>query len=152
LSGWFQQMAGVDLLGTKVPLVNKSLGDILGGQPRELALDNAALTSLSGVSTDGAFKKFTAVFSGVDLRKQGVALGDTVVFTDAGGTDREGVVDAVDGGLLTVRFDAAQSFVPNTTAPSLRVRRVGSLGHQVQSFLGNWADPTRVQIDIPTVQ
>src|SRR5262249_40786113 len=63
-----------------------------------------------------------------------------------------GVVDAVDGTLLTVRFDQAQAFVPNATAPTLRVRRVGSLGHQVQSFLGNWADPTRVLNDIPTVQ
>src|SRR5262249_9741803 len=105
LSGWFQQMAGVNLLGTKIPLVNKSLGDILGGQPKDLALDNAALTSLSAVFTDGAFNKFTAVFSDTDFRKEGVALGDTVIFTDAGGTDREGVVDAVDGGLITVRLD-----------------------------------------------
>src|SRR5262249_6326380 len=53
---------------------------------------------------------------------------------------------------LTVRFDAAQSFEPNATAPSLRVRRVGSLGHQVQSFLGNLADPTQVEAEIPTIQ
>src|SRR5262249_9414186 len=52
LASGFQQLTGVDVLATKIPLLNKSLGEILNGPAKDIVLPNASISAISAVATD----------------------------------------------------------------------------------------------------
>ena len=77
----FQAFTSVDLLATKIPIVNKSIGDLLASVPKPLELTSTSISGISVMGPDGNGVFFTVNVSGVDLVNGGVALGDAVHFS-----------------------------------------------------------------------
>ena len=129
-----------DVLATKLPIVNKSIGDVLHTQPVELTLAGSEIQSVGAVTTDSAFKKFTVtVADGINLLKEAVNVGDVAKFRGLDGSQSVGQVDAVNAGSVVVRFPIVGVQPPDTAAPSLKVFRGGSLDAQFKSMLSNIA-------------
>jgi hypothetical protein len=129
----FQRIAGVNILGTQIPLINKTLGEILNSS---VDFPNDAVASISGISTEGSFKKFTVtVADGVDLLRQGVVTGATVTYQGARSTRFTGLIDSVESSQFTVRFNQDLNQDPDTANPLFQITR-GSLQNLLAGTLG----------------
>ncbi len=135
LAGEIQAFSGVDVLGTKIPLLNKTLGDVLTSAPKDLSFGGESVNSVSDVFQDGSFRKFTVSLPNTNLFKQGIAAGDTVTYQGAGGQQFQGIVDSVDASQFIIRFPANQTQDPDTAHPSFQLSHGGSLADQVKSLL-----------------
>jgi hypothetical protein len=140
-----QSIAGVDLLGTKIPLVGKSLGEILNAPPLELELDGGEIDDISSVEVVGSSKKFTVSLADGNLWKQIVTVGDQVVYRGAAGEQFVGQVDEIGFARFVVRFPQAAAQEPDRTAPSFRILRSGALEDQLRAALGQLTDQSRRQ-------
>jgi hypothetical protein len=152
LAGVLQPTTGFDLFGQNIPLLNKSLGQILGGA-QDLPVNNTAVVNVSTVYPADGFSKFDVVLSGLNLQMMNVAPGDSVTYNMANGDSlATGIVDAVDAGTITIRFDPSLTQPPDPQNLSLVVHTVGSLQHQLNSFLGTLANPVQLSAQVPTLQ
>src|SRR5207302_1466457 len=98
-----QQMAGVGLFAAKIPVVNKTLGQIMADVADPLAVPNDAVSFVSSVVADDSNQKFLVNVSGLDLIKKGVGVGDAVFYQSASG-EVQGTIDTVDSAGFTVEF------------------------------------------------
>lgn len=147
LAGAFQQTTGIDVLATKVPLLNKSVGELLNGQPKDLAIPNASVIGSSGVIVEGEFNIFTVALADLNPLKLGVAVGNPVTYVPVGGgAPVTGTIDAVDGTGFTVRFPVALTQPPDPVNPSFVITRSATLANQLTALLGG------VEFNIPTLQ
>ncbi len=109
LAAFTNQIAGIDLMAVKIPLVDKTLGEILGGTADELAINNASVVDISPESIQETYKKFTVTLSEINLQELSVAIGDEVLYQDTTNTARTATVDSVDGGKLARALPERQS-------------------------------------------
>jgi hypothetical protein len=152
LAGVLQPTTGFDLFGQPIPLLNKSLGQILGGA-QNVTVNNTAVANVSAVYPAGGFNKFDVVLSGLNLQMMNVAAGDSVTYNMANGdAPANGTVDAVDAGTITIRFDSSLTQPPDPQNLSLVVHTAGSLQHQLNSFLSTLANPVQLSAQVPTLQ
>jgi autotransporter-associated beta strand protein len=144
----FQQATGIDVLATQIPLLNKSIGEVLNGTPRELALPNESVSFISEPVTDGEFETFTVFLTGINLLQKGVTADNVVSYLPADSdTPVEGIIDDVTTGSFVVRFPAALNQPgPRTDNPSFTIIRSGDLQSQLGSLLGG------VSFNLPTLQ
>ena len=135
----FQSFTGVDLLATKIPLVNKSIGDLLGSVPESLKLSGDAVTGVGETTEETGQKSFNVDVDGVQLVNEGVAVGDKVSYRGSDGGTHEGTVTSVGSATLTVSFASTLDQEPDRSAPQLEVFRGGGLGDQLAGLLGQSA-------------
>ena len=158
LANWATEVAGEDVLATQVPLINKTIGEILGSYAQPLVFTNSPavqMPSIGRVETEGQYKKFTVVFDkAVNLLKAGVQAGQKVEYRKAGAAVEfvEGVVDQVSATGLTVRFDAALTQDPHTSSPVVRIFRPGGLQAQLAATFGILSRPAELAVKVPTLQ
>ena len=100
---------GFDVLSTKLPIVNKSLGEVINTPPIALDLAGGDIVSVGSVTTELPYNKFRVIVAdSVDLLKQSVKAGDSVEFraTDGSTSSLLVKVDSVDNHSLVVQFPA----------------------------------------------
>ncbi len=147
-----QSIAGVDLLAVQIPLVGKSLGEILNAPPLELVLDAASVADVSAVDVQGGYKKFSVSLLDGNLWQQNVAVGDPVAYRGVGGVEYMGEVDEIGFARFVVRFSQTATQNPDTANPSFRIQRKGALDDQLHAALGKLTDPAELSTNAPTLQ
>ncbi len=103
-SDLFKAVTGHDALAIEIPLINKSLGDLLSGSGE--AVDFPDLPSVSGIDS---FSRFRIGFNSGSANATSLGnlrLGDIVRFRTVSGDFVEGVIDSLDELSFTFRFDS----------------------------------------------
>ncbi|MEX2187724.1 MAG: hypothetical protein WD875_13050, partial [Pirellulales bacterium] len=139
VSGTFQSFTGLDLLATKIPLINKSIGDLLGSVPLPIPLSGPSILAIGETTQSGDQKTFTVDVAGAHLVNQGTAVGNTVKYRAANGSTVEGQVASVGPASVSVRFASVLDQEPDRTNPSVEIFRGGGLGDQLAGLLGQSA-------------
>src|SRR5262249_49626689 len=91
-----QQVTGPDITALKIPILNKSLGDILNGPANDIAVDDTKVTSISPTVTVGNSNQFMVGLAGLNLLQNGIAANDPVTYRGTDGHDHTGTIDTVD--------------------------------------------------------
>ncbi|MFO0909074.1 MAG: autotransporter-associated beta strand repeat-containing protein [Isosphaeraceae bacterium] len=146
LSGAIQQLTGVDVLATKIPLLNKSIGDVLNSTPEDVAVPAASVVGVSSISPDADSQTFTVFVDGFDLVPQGAIAGGSVSYRNTANSVVQGTIDLVDGERLVIRTALDSNFAPSSTNLSLSLHRDGSLQSRLQGLFGG------ISTQIPTLQ
>lgn len=147
-----QQATGVDVLATQIPLLNKSIGEILNSQAKALQFPDPAQPSISIAEVGDTFAEgddglFFVKLNGLDPLISGLQVGDSVAFAATGNASVvTGTIDAVTSAGFTVRYPSAAGVEPDRNVPSMKVSPSGSLGGRLRNILGG--DP----FQIPTLQ
>src|SRR5262249_5718684 len=139
LSAMVENLTGVSVLDTPIPLLNQSLGDILEGPPTILDMDQTAtFLGVSPVVVVGDRKQFTATFDGGNLLGRGVAVGNPVTYLDGNNQVRTGSIDEVTASSFTVGFNASLDQDPMPVgSPGFQIQRTGAtLVDQIKNILG----------------
>jgi autotransporter-associated beta strand protein len=147
VAGDIQQVTGTNVLATKIPLLNKTLGDILNGPAQDVTVAGSSITNISAVSTDGDTSTFTVTTAGLNPIMLGVASGQTVSWSIPGSSQPAmGTIGSVDVGQFTVGFPASGPDLTPAPNTSFTISHSGSLQGQLTSLLGG------VNVHIPTLQ
>ncbi len=146
IASTFQSFTGVDVLATKIPILGKSIGDLLSSVPKPVDLTSDMITAVGDVNQDGG-TSFFAVNVNVDLVKEGVAVGNVVHFRGTGGSTVDGEVASVEASSFTVKFSGSEG--PDRTSPSMQIVKKGGLGDQLSSLIGHSATTL---VDSGTIQ
>ena len=150
VAGTIQSFTGLDLLAVDLPLLNKSLGDVMGEVPKPLVFEGSdKVAEVSGVTLMDGFKQFQVTMQTQNPAMLGVAVGNSVRYKAANGEEVIGEIASVGTGQFTVKFDASKDQAPDTTSPKFEVSIGGGLGDRLEAALGdlvNFAEQT------PTIQ
>jgi hypothetical protein len=154
VADYLQELTGQDLLATRLPVINKSLGDLIDANPTPLTFQGAQVTDLSPVSSDGTTDRFTVTVDlpGSNLVAEGVKVGDQVIYQTTAGAPLQGTIDAIDGSTFTVRYAAGLDQAPDPNNPSFQIQRTSSLGDVLRNAVGNLDDPNQAPLQFPTLQ
>ncbi|HEX8523269.1 MAG TPA: hypothetical protein VF669_13510, partial [Tepidisphaeraceae bacterium] len=147
-----KQMTGVDIFAQKIPMLEKSLNDILGGSVEE-SFGDTQILEIGAVVTDGSSKTFIVTLENLDPQARGIAVGNAVRFKGTDDVDYAGTIAAVNHGSFTVRYDSGIAAGPKTGSSALvKVTRQGSIPDMMKSWLGDLADPVGLTERVPTFQ
>ena len=161
VTNWLDAISDEGLLGTRIPGIGKSLGEILDGTPQEVlfanqgALEDGPVFDISGVFEERGLKKFVVTIIDNDLLKAGIGVGDTVEYAGIDSmmpTTFTGEIDRVDVDQFTVSFNSSVDQDPDTVSPLFKIQPSGSLKDRLRSSLGPLTDITRASIEFPTLQ
>ncbi len=146
---------GGSALGTSVAITGSTLGTILNSPTPDVAIAASNVADVSPVYQDGGFSKFIVSLYQGDLPLDGVAIGDVVTYAglDEHGVSSsvQGVVDTLESGQFTVRFDDSTQ-TPDPTNRAFSIAHSGSIAHQLQAALGGLLDPQTDADEAPTIQ
>ena len=98
LADQLDNFADVDLLGTPLPLLNKSLAEILGGDPDPVVLEQADIAVVGEIETRDGQSSFTISLADAPSLADGIQEGDLVVYRGAGGIEFEATLGPVEVG------------------------------------------------------
>jgi hypothetical protein len=146
-----QEVTGTGLFATKIPVLDKSLGEVMADVADPISIPNAAVSFVSAVSEDGAKRKFVVDTAGIDLIKQGVGVGDAVFYPGPNG-EVQGSIDAVDSSDFTVAFASGLQQAPHTTNPAFRIVGPGTIRSQIASFIDGLERRFSLHESTPTLQ
>ncbi|MEW6159625.1 MAG: hypothetical protein AB1813_19525, partial [Verrucomicrobiota bacterium] len=145
-------IAGVDLLATNIPLLNRTLGEILGGDASPISYSGSQISEITDIETLEPNNEFSLVLNGVTPATAGIKTGDLVVYRGSGGEDFEGTVARVSGNTLLIQFSATRTQEPNRVDPSFQIHRGGRLGDQFRATLDSILQPSTFGFRVPTLQ
>ncbi len=148
----FTSISGVDLFAQKIPLVNKSLNDLLGGTSDE-KFDSTKIDAIGSVFSEDGYNKFVVQPKGLNPLLDGITVGNKVTFKGDDAADHTGEIDSVDQTSFSVRFALSDTHSPATgTDTSIIVTRNASLQKTVLGPLAQITNPTALLDRIPTIQ
>ena len=142
---------GVDILATPLPILNKSLADILGGDPDPLVFE-AEISGVSPIETTDEGSSFTFTLAESASLADGINIGDAVVYRGIGGIDFEGTISAVELARFTVLIAGGPNQDPDFDNPRFEIHRGGKLGDGLKSTLGSLLEPQSASVKTPTLQ
>ncbi|MEX0939137.1 MAG: hypothetical protein WDZ59_14850 [Pirellulales bacterium] len=145
----FQSFTGVDLLAVEIPLLGKSIGEILSSVPEPLTLNSSSVVTVGELMPDGSTSVVQVTVSGINLLTEGVSQGDLVKLRAADGGTIEGQVASVGDALLTVRIAAGLMQEPDRNDPTIEIARGGGLGDQLAGLIGESASTL---VSVGTIQ
>jgi hypothetical protein len=154
-ANWMRDIASQNILGTIIPLLNKSLGDILDEFPAPLIIDNTTgetIYDISDVYSERGANKFVVSVAGLNLSKAGVSIGDRVTYEDTTDHSVTGEIDVVSVSGFVVSFASSLHQDPNTADPSFSIHRRGSLEKRLGAALGDLSNITSMSARAPTLQ
>ncbi len=139
LSTSLESVTGTQLLDTEIPVLGKSLAEVLNAvaQPYDLPADSIVGTTI----TNGLFQ---VGLENLDMGAAGIAIGRTITYR-VGNTDQTGVVEAVDTSSFTVRPNITGQ-LPASDSTVYRILRPGTIAEQFNSFFGD------LDFTVPTLQ
>ena len=141
LAGTIQSFTGLDLLSVDLPLLNKSLGDVMGKVPAPLVFEGQQVAEVSPVRVSEGFKEFDVTLQSQNPAMLGIGQGNSVRYRGANGETFEGEIAQVQTGQFTIRFDESKDQNPDTTASQrIEVLPGGGLGDRLEAALGDIVD------------
>jgi hypothetical protein len=149
-----QQVTGTQILSTKIPILNKSLGDLLNGPASPIVVADTAVASISATEAVSNANEFQVFVTGLNLLQSGVEANNTVTYKGTDGNDHTGTIAQVDANQFTVSFDSGLTQDPDPVHPNFRITPApqGALQTQLESILAGLTDSKGVTIHIPTLQ
>ena len=151
----FEQIAATPVMSSRLPLLGRSLSQVLQSAPSELLLSAAAgqTPNLSEVVERDGYRTFEVIVEGFGFPAEGVAVGDRVLVRVADGGDPiEATIASVELGYLTVRYGATIAQLPDRVAPELRIVRQGSLSRRLEAMLSSLTGAASDSFELPTFQ
>lgn len=147
------------LFSTPIPVLGRSLGEIIDDSAQEVVLENLPGTpveeqpilAVSSVFVADGFRQFVVTLADNNPATLGIQAGDPVVFEAESGNLVVGEVAQVDAADAIVRFDLGVAESPDRATPSLSFAIGGGLADQIQSLFGRLADPGELAATIPTL-
>jgi len=135
--------SAMKLLGTKIPLLDKSVGEVLASKVEELKFDPHQILNLTAPIASGGFKRFSTQLNlgGKTLSSIGLKVDNVMTFRSTTGERFEGLIDNIDGETVTIRYDETRTDTPDLAKPSFSFRRGGLIGDQIRSALAKYAKP-----------
>ncbi|MEZ6089227.1 MAG: hypothetical protein R3C05_14590 [Pirellulaceae bacterium] len=129
-----------EALGTPIPLLNKTVGELLTSpaEPRRFA--GTEVSSMTAPTDDGTWKTFTVNLGAVDFKPSlhGIRRGGGMTFLSTTGDRFGATVSKVDGNQVTLRYPSSRTDVPDASAKSLEFSVPGNLGEQIKAAIGNY--------------
>ena len=127
----FDRLGAQDSLAVKIPLLNKSVSELLAGDAEPAVFSGASVLEAYAESDVGRFTVTLKSSVAIGL----VAAGDLLQFLAADGTLAEGRVTAVDAASrrFVVRYDAERLSAPATNEPEVRL----AVGTEIIRLAGN---------------
>ena len=140
LATWLNSATNSTALSTKIPLLNKSVGEVLSTPAEPRNFEPYDILSITSPSTSQGFKRFTVQLNlgGKSAASVGIRPEDKMRFLSTTGARFEGTVDAVSGESVTIRYPENRTDVPDTTNPSLTFQVGGTLGDNLRAAVANY--------------
>ncbi|MCA9086152.1 MAG: hypothetical protein KDA81_18975, partial [Planctomycetaceae bacterium] len=151
LADSLDDVIGSDSLDQPIPLINKSLHELLTSPAQPRRFSGNEITSISTSVVDGDVQRFMATLDtgGRSVSSLGIKPGDLVTFLAEGGDRFGATVESVGTDVVTLTYAAARNDKPDATSlQSLEFHVGGSIGDQLRSALGNYNKPGAV---VPTI-
>lgn len=149
LANVIEQSTGAEILNKKIPLLNKTIGELLDSAPDDFALPNSEINTLTPVKTVDVTSSFEVfVDSTTNLLENGIVANNIVKYQSVSGP-ATAIIDKVEKNSFTVVFAASDNFAPSTNPnnpPNFKLVRPGKLESMLNSFHDG------VDVDIPTFQ
>jgi Ca2+-binding RTX toxin-like protein len=149
------------LFAREVPILNKTLGDLLGDEVGAVEFTNLVgqaevdqpIADVTEPIISGNAALFTVMLNGDSPAARGIAIGDAVVFRATGGplTELAGEVTDVTATGFSVAYAATETQSPDGTLPSFRVLVGGGIADMIRAALGEAADEMQRTIELPTL-
>ena len=164
LASWLDEVTETDAMNVTIPLVNKTVGEILSApaEPREFTAGE--IIGMTGPVVDGDVQTFTVTLNtgGAGAASLGIkpfversgaddaqtASEDIVTFLAESGDRFTAKVDSIDGETVTLRYPASRADKPDLVNPSLEFLVGGSIGDQLKSALVNYNKPGQAAASI----
>ncbi|MEZ6088771.1 MAG: hypothetical protein R3C05_12255 [Pirellulaceae bacterium] len=131
------QAVASDTLSQKIPLINKTLGELLTSPAEPRTFSGSQILSMTSPIVDEDSQRFTATLD-TDASSLGIKPGDLVRFLATNGDRFTANVESVAGNQVVIGYDASRTDQPNTATPSLSFSVSGTIGNQLLSALGNF--------------
>ncbi|WP_372894369.1 LEPR-XLL domain-containing protein, partial [Stieleria sp.] len=144
LAEWLDEaVLNGDLGSTNIPLINKSVGDLLSSPAELQEFPSHAILAITAVESDADFHRFTATLNtlGVGAATMGIQIDSSMQFLSTSGETFDATVDSIDGETVTLRYALSRTDRPDLADPSLTFSVGGSIGDQLRSALANFNDP-----------
>lgn len=131
------------MLATKIPLINKSVGDVLASAAELRQFDTHQILSLTAPAIADGFKRFEAKLNigGQTASSLGIKPDDVMTFLSTTGVRFEAIVDSVEGEIVKYRYPESRQDAPDLSNPGLRFNIGGSLAATLRSALEDYVKP-----------
>ncbi len=145
-ASWLNDATGSDALNIKIPLLNKTVGELLSTPAEARNFDRSEIISITGTTVADGFKRFTAQINlgGKTAASIGIKPDDKMMFLATSGEFYEGIVDTVEGEEVTIRYEDSRTDEPELEEPELSFEVGGTLGDTLKSALVNFSQPGAV--------
>ena len=143
LASWLDNATGSTALDAKVPLVNKTVGEILSTVAEPRVFESHQILSITPTEVVDGFKQFTVQLNlaGKTVSSLGVRPRDKVKFLATDGERFEAEVESVDGESVTLRYEESRTDEPDLLEPSLTFEIGGSLSSMLRAAMANYSSP-----------
>ena len=142
-ASWLNNATNSDALSTKIPLLNKTVGQLLSTPAEPRKFDRSQIISITSPIASAGFKRFTAQINlgGKTAASIGIKPDDTMQFLATSGEFYEGTVDSVAGEDVTIRYEDSRTDEPDIAEPALTFQVGGTLGDNIKAALVNFIKP-----------
>ena len=151
VAGQLQEAAGIGIFATKIPILDRTLGEIMDDVAEPIVIADASVGFISAVVPGLLNQSFLVNVSGLDLVKRGVGVGDTV-FYRSGGQEVQGTVGSVDTLGFTVAYALGLDHAPDAVNQSFRIVGPGTIQSQITSLIDGLKQRLSFQGSTPTLQ
>ncbi len=140
---WLNNATNSVALNQKIPLLNKTVGQLLATPAEPRKFDRSQIISITSPVASAGFKRFNAQLNlgGKTAASVGIKPNDTMQFLSSGGAFFEGIIDNVAGEVVTIRYDESRTDTPDLSNPALTFQVGGTLGDTIKAALVNFNKP-----------
>ncbi len=141
LASWLDNATGSTALSTKIPLINKNIGEILSSVAEPRTFETHQILSITEPVVADGFKKFSAQLNvgGRTISSLGIRPGDTVTFLATNGERFPAEVDSVEGETVVLSYAESRTDEPDLASPSLTFEIGGSLSSALRAAMANYS-------------
>ncbi|MCA9125996.1 MAG: DNRLRE domain-containing protein, partial [Planctomycetales bacterium] len=135
-----------ELSSTKIPLINKSVGELLSTPAESREFGPAEVIAISAPVAEGDVQRFRATLNtfntlGRRVTALGIRPGAEMRFLSTSGDRFPASVESVNGEEVVLTYAASRTDTPDLTNPALTFEVGGTLGDHLRAALVNFNDP-----------
>ncbi|MCC6511795.1 MAG: hypothetical protein IT423_22025, partial [Pirellulaceae bacterium] len=144
LAEWLDSASGSSLLATKIPLVNKTIGEVLSSAAQPRQFESYQILELTAPTIDNDLRQFSARLNtaGRSAASIGIRPGDVVTFLATNGERYDAQVATLEDELVTIEYPASRTDLPDLINPSLTFQIGGTLADTLRAALAKYSDPS----------
>ena len=145
-----------DVMSTTIPLLNKTLAEVLNGDPEPREFGSAEISAISTPTENGDFKEFTVTLNTAsanvptNISRLGLRPGDTVQYQTSTGDRLDGTVSAIGSNTITIQYPKTRTDTPDSANPRFSFQVDGALSSILKGSLGSLQN-TNASQSVPTL-